>query len=227
MEPVLVDYYAKLISPVLTNILFKAGVAPNTVTVLMMLSGFLGAALFALPQIGIKAVGLLFIHAWYVLDCSDGEVARITRCFSSFGNEIDYTAHMVNHPLFNLAFAYSLVGMGRWNSRVLLFVAILSISAELVLRNLCLFHYLYDIKMGTNLAVMRENRGPFRKLASHAVGFFSIYPNFVLLFPLTYFADHYFGTSISFYYLFLQTAVSTLAAVRTSCKWVSVIVGMR
>src|SRR5207244_6926830 len=128
----------------------------------------------------LKVLGLLFIHIWYVLDCSDGEVARIKNYFSKFGTEIDYTAHMVNHPIFNLAFIYSLIGMGRWNSRIVLFVAILSISAELVLRNLCTFHSIYDSKMSISIATKQSKKGSLRNMASRIVGFFSIYPNFVL-----------------------------------------------
>ena len=226
VEAVLVDHYAKLVSPVFTSVLVKTKLTPNSVTVLMMFSGFLGAALFAMPLVGLKVLGLLFIHIWYVLDCSDGEVARIKNYFSKFGTEIDYTAHMVNHPLFNLAFIYSLIGMGRWNSRIVLFVAILSISAELVLRNLCTFHYIYDSKMSISIATKQSKKGSLRNMASRIVGFFYIYPNFVLLFPITFLADYYLGTSISLYYFFVQTVVSSLAAMRTSYMWVRTIVSL-
>ena len=231
VEAVLVDHYAKLISPLFTSLFVKARLTPNTVTVLMMFAGFIGAALFAMPLIGLKVCGLLFIHIWYVLDCSDGEVARITKCFSNVGNEIDYTAHMVNHPLFNLAFVCSLIGMGRWNSRVVLFVAIVSISAELVLRHLCVLYYIYGSKMAADIATKKAQNGSVRNMTSRVVRFFSIYPNFVLVFPVTYFADYYLGTSICLYYLVIHTAVSSLEAVRTSYRWiralVSTSVGMR
>ena len=36
---VVVDQYAQLISPVLTSIFVRAKIAPNTVTILMMVSG--------------------------------------------------------------------------------------------------------------------------------------------------------------------------------------------
>ena len=70
VEPVLVDHYAKLISPIFTNLFFEAGLAPNTVTILMMCAGFVGATLFAMPLLGLKACGVFFIHTWYVLDCN-------------------------------------------------------------------------------------------------------------------------------------------------------------
>jgi hypothetical protein len=49
---------------------------------------------------------------------------------------------------------------------------------------------------------------------------FCTYTNFVLLFPVAYFVDCYCGTSISLYYFFIQTAMSTLVAGREACKWI-------
>ena len=126
--PSLIDHYAYLISPLFTGIFVKAGIAPNSVTVLMIAAGMIGAILFAGPQLWLKVYGLLFLHLWYVLDCSDGEVARITGTFSKFGKEMDYTAHLVNHPLFNLAFASSLAALDRSNLRLIVFAAILSMD---------------------------------------------------------------------------------------------------
>lgn len=223
VEDVLVDHYAKLISPLFTRLFVRAGITPNRVTVLMMVSGVIGATLFAIPQIACKVCGLAFIHLWYVLDCSDGETARITKQFSKFGTEIDYTAHVVNHPLFNLAFAYSLVGMGRYNLQAILFASILCISAELVLRNLECFWHVYGLKMTTPLS-KKDQGGFLPSICIRIVGFFSIYPNFALIFPLVYFADLYFGTSLAMYYLFIQTLLSSLRAIRGSYKYVRTII---
>src|SRR5580698_4582442 len=73
MPDVMVDSYAQLISPLLTRLFVKAGTTPNQVTVCMMISGVVGAALFVVPQVFCKVLGLAFMHLWYVLDCSDGE----------------------------------------------------------------------------------------------------------------------------------------------------------
>ena len=172
----MVDHYAKLISPLFTKFLIKTGISPNGVTVLMMIAGIAGAVLFAIPSIACKAFGLIFIHAWFVLDCSDGEVARITGTFSKFGTEMDYTAHVINHPLFNLAFICSLMSLGRYNAQVLYLIAILCISAELVLRNLIGFRYMYELKMGK---VVKSNAkgGTLKMVTIHLINFFTLYPN--------------------------------------------------
>ena len=217
MPDVMVDSYAQLISPLLTRLFVKAGTTPNQVTVCMMISGVVGAALFAVPQVFCKVLGLVFMHLWYVLDCSDGEVARITRQFSKFGTEMDYIAHVVNHPLFNLAFAYGLICMGRYNSSLILWASLLCISAELVIRNLIGFQYMYKLKMvaGINRS---GKRGVLKGAAAVLVNLFSIYPNFALAFPLVYLVDIYFGTSIAMYYLLIHASVSTLMATRASYR---------
>jgi phosphatidylglycerophosphate synthase len=172
--PSLIDHYAYLISPLFTRIFVKAGIVPNTVTVLMIAAGVIGAILFAGPQLWLKVYGLLFLHLWYVLDCSDGEVARITGTFSKFGKEMDYTAHLVNHPLFNLAFASSLASLEPSNLRLILFVAILSISAELVLRHLLSLQGIYEVKMGVTIGA-RGKRGMFTKSLLLVVGFLHLH----------------------------------------------------
>jgi len=222
LEDIIVDHYAKLISPLFTRLFVRIGVTPNRVTILMMVSGVIGAVLFALPYIACRVFGLVFIHLWYVLDCSDGEIARITRRFSKFGTEIDYTAHIVNHPLFNLAFTCGLLSMRRYNPQLVLFASILSISAELVSRNLTAFYYMYKLKMSQEISENDDRL--FRKACIHIVNLFAIYPNYVILFPLAYIADYLIGTSFAVCYFFLQTALASLLTIWASYKWVRIIV---
>jgi len=219
IEPVLVDHYAKLLSPLLTPWFVRFGIIPNVVTVFMMISGIIGAALFAVPLLWAKVAGLVFIHLWYVLDCCDGEVARITRRFSRMGTEIDYTAHLVNHPLFNIAFAVSLIQLHRYSTPLILFIAIISISAELMLRNLLALRSILDFKSGSAPQVQEPDS--VWPLAKRTVArFLSLYPNFALAFPVVVLADVCFGTSFAIYSLFAQTLISGLAAAKGYLGWV-------
>lgn len=222
VEEILVDHYAKLLSPLLTPIFIRLGTIPNRVTVYMMIAGLAGAALFAVPSLAAKLCGLVLIHLWYVLDCSDGEVARITRKFSRFGTEMDHTAHMINHPLFNIAFVYSLITLHRYNIVWLLVLGLLSISAELALRLQAGFYHIYKMKMGASIAGAR-NRNAITALVVHGVQFFSMYPNFVLLFPVVYLVDYFAGTRLALCYMALHTAISCLVAARASWNWVRAI----
>jgi phosphatidylglycerophosphate synthase len=223
VEPIIVDHYAKAISPFFTRYFVAAAVSPNAVTVLMMIFGVVGGLLFAIPNTLSRVCGLVLIHLWYVMDCSDGEVARISKRFSKFGTELDYTAHIVCHPIFCSAFAYSLISMARYNSQVILFVSLAGLSAELVLRNLMSFFLIYDLKVNKVVSAPRKH-GPLKTLLIHLINAFTLYPNFALLFPVAYFIDCACGTSISMYYLFMQTAVSSFMAVRVSIKWIRTIV---
>lgn len=96
----LCDRYALIISPFITKEMLRMKLRPNIVTLLMMISGIIGAIMFSFDNLALRILGIVFIHLWYVLDCSDGEVARITKIFSRMGKEIDYTAHIINHPYF-------------------------------------------------------------------------------------------------------------------------------
>jgi len=222
VEAVFVDHYAKMLSPLLTPIFVRLGTLPNRVTVYMMITGLAGGVLFAIPAVIAKVCGLVLIHLWYVLDCSDGEVARITKKFSRFGTEIDYTAHMVNHPVLNMAFVYSLITLHRYNALWLLALGLLCISAELVLRLQTSFYHIYEMKMGGAIEDASD-RSAMKALLGHAVQFFSMYPNFALLFPIVYIVDVFAGTPLAVGYMVLHTVVSCVVAVRASWKWVRTI----
>jgi phosphatidylserine synthase len=224
IEKIFVDPYAMLISPIFTKLFLKLKATPNQVTVMMMLSGIIGAILFAIPNNFIKIVGIVFIHIWYILDCSDGEVAKITKKFSKFGTEIDFTAHVVNHPLFNIAFAFCMISLNKYNSELILFLFMILIGFNLAMRNLLSFDLIYNLKSKKN---ERKEFSKFKKkkqLAIYFVGFFVQYPNFALIFPILYYIDLNFNTKISFIYLILVTIMSILIVSRGMVKWINRIV---
>lgn len=225
VEDIVVDHYAKLLSPLFTRILVARGVTPNSVTILMIVFGIMGACIFAIPSIWCKICGLIFIHLWYILDCSDGEVARITRKFSKFGTELDFAAHVICHPLFNLAFTIGLIGLARQSTAMILCVSVLSISAELMLRNQVAFQQIYSLKMQSSFNA--PGRRPLLKqIAVTLLNALSMYPNFALVFPILFLVDCFAGTSVAFYYMCLHTAISCVVAVRASFKWIKVMAGM-
>jgi phosphatidylglycerophosphate synthase len=222
IEPVLVDHYAKLLSPLLTPLFVRFGIIPNVVTVFMMVSGIVGAAFFALPPLWAKIAGLFFIHLWYVLDCCDGEVARITKRFSRMGTEIDYTAHLVCHPLFNLAFAISLIQLHRYDARLILLIATIGISAELMLRNLLTLRSVFQLKEGPASQKSRQNDA-LAIIRKGVIQALCTYPNLALVLPICFAIDIASGTSVSFYYLLVQTSVSVLMAARGYASWLRMI----
>lgn len=131
---VLADHYARFLSPFFTMAALKLRMIPNAVTCAMICAGCIGAALFCVPDIVCKIAGIVFIHVWYILDLSDGEVARITGRYSPYGTDIDYYAHVINHPLFVFAFGLTLFQYG-YDMGVVAVSAYFYVSAELVNRH--------------------------------------------------------------------------------------------
>ena len=67
----------------------RAGLSPNQVTVVSMLVGVLAAASFATGGRGAAVVGAIALQVAFALDCVDGQLARYTQRFSTFGGWLD------------------------------------------------------------------------------------------------------------------------------------------
>lgn len=79
-------YYAHLIDPFFTKLAFDAGLSPNMVTVLALLSGVASGVCFYLGH-WVAAALLLQLH--HFLDGADGNLARLTKRCSPFGALLD------------------------------------------------------------------------------------------------------------------------------------------
>ncbi|MGN0962407.1 MAG: CDP-alcohol phosphatidyltransferase family protein [Clostridia bacterium] len=210
--------YCYLLSPFFTKFFVKHHIIPNTVTILMILSGLLGAVLFAVPFLPLQILGVIFIHVWFILDCSDGEVARITKRFSTFGTEIDYTAHIINHPCFSLSFLLAVCFTGRYP--MLLFGLLLFVftALESMGRHLCSFHLIYDMKIPVE---KKEERSSFLKgCILYIVNSLTVYPVFALVFPLLFFLDGIFGLQTGLGLLIVFVGMNLLVIPRQVYKWV-------
>lgn len=201
----LIDRYCMCVSPLLTKIFIRKNIIPNDVTLLMILSGLIGGSLFFANTIYIKILGIVFIHLWYILDCSDGEVARITKKFSKFGKELDYMAHTVNHPLFCLAYAITLCSNSFLNEySILIFFFILCIL-DMINRQVLSINIIYDLKIPTTEINDAE---PFytklQLIKFRFLMFIGALPNFVLLFPVIYILDILVGTHLATIYLLFE-----------------------
>ena len=196
-------------SPIFTAIFIRYGVRPNSVTILMILSGLLGAALFAVDNVFVKLAGYVFIQLWFVMDCSDGEIARITRDFSDYGTEIDYLAHVLTHPAFQVSFLLSAVQLyieRGMDLRVLLVVFAAIAVVELMIRAMLGLELICRYKDAKN----GQAGGPVPKQTPKQmlVSAIYVYPNVALFFPIIYFLDVLLGTTLGFYYTVFVLVVS-------------------
>ncbi len=81
----------------LTRGFLRTPLTPNQVTGLSFFVGLLGAGCFLLGSYGWTLVGALLLQASTVLDCVDGEIARVKMLESPFGEWLDITLDTVVH----------------------------------------------------------------------------------------------------------------------------------
>jgi phosphatidylglycerophosphate synthase len=92
-------FYMRKLSPYATLLFARWGWSPNGVTVAFIVSGVLGGILAAVPGV-LAAVGVLILFQLYLLfDCSDGELARYTKRFSTAGVFLDRMGHYICEAL--------------------------------------------------------------------------------------------------------------------------------
>ena len=173
-------FLCRVFSPLVSIPCIRKGIHPNTVTLLMIISGFLGGILFLLPSVLYKLFACVCYFLWFIFDCSDGEVARFTQTFSKYGKQLDWIAHMVCHPLLILGVFISFVQNDVGNIFHLSVVSILLVSLELIGRN----------KISWDFFIFNNNPYSGTTISSRmSFGFSYIstqllyFPNFVLFYP--------------------------------------------
>jgi phosphatidylglycerophosphate synthase len=87
------DVYLRDISPYLTRVLLPTGVAANTVTWFMIVTGASAGLALLIPGIPGAMLALLLGQMQMLWDCSDGEVARWRGTFSPAGTFLDKIGH--------------------------------------------------------------------------------------------------------------------------------------
>ena len=81
----------------LTRALLRTPLTPNAVTVIGIVIGVLGGILLGTPSAGATVVAVLFLTLSSVLDCCDGELARIRFSESKLGHLLDITGDTLVH----------------------------------------------------------------------------------------------------------------------------------
>lgn len=199
------------VSPYFSGYYISKKIKPNSITLHMIFSGIIGAILFSFPNIYIKILGAVIIHLWFVLDCSDGEVARYTKTFSKFGKEMDYLAHLINHPLFGGALFLSMIQLGRYNLSYLAITLILSNFLDYLYRNLTTLDDVIDFKE-TDKKNQKDNsnngKWDIKSKIIFVASIFIIYPNVILFSVIIYFVDFIFGTSLLYIFLVLSNGLT-------------------
>ena len=98
IDPFLSRYYRPF-SLRLSWLLYRTNITPNFVTFIQILIGLSACLVIALyPKQEIFILGIMFLHLAYLLDCSDGEIARAKNMSSLEGLFLDKFAHAITMP---------------------------------------------------------------------------------------------------------------------------------
>ncbi|MCD6263064.1 CDP-alcohol phosphatidyltransferase family protein [Candidatus Bathyarchaeota archaeon] len=92
-------FFLSRISPYITYLFTKTSITPNQVTLLSFLFVLLSVILLSRPEPLNWIFGWLLLQAYLILDCSDGELARIKGMETRFGAFLDNFLHPISNSL--------------------------------------------------------------------------------------------------------------------------------
>ena len=205
------------VSPYFSAYYIKKEIIPNKITLYMIISGIIGGILFCFPSDLIKFIGMIFMQVWFILDCSDGEVARETKNFSKYGKELDFLAHIINHPIFTFALLTSLIQKNEYSLYFLISIFSLNCILDLYNRSLIKLWLIKELKEEN-----KENRfqkSKIKKIVLIFLQIFTVYPNFILFSSIFYFINAKF----IIYYSILNILLTLLFLLKNTIKYLKAI----
>src|SRR3989344_53708 len=101
--------FARRISIYFTWLFILLKFRANAISLFMLFTGIVGSFLFSFGSYWYYISGVLVLQFWYVLDHSDGELARYWKESSAKGVFLDKLCHHIVHPLLFL-----FIGIGLW-----------------------------------------------------------------------------------------------------------------
>lgn len=202
-QSVLVEWICMWISPYFSRYFIAWNLRPNTVTMFMITFGVVGSIIFCFPPLPCKIIGCLCFWMWYIMDCSDGEVARSTKQFSKYGVEMDFMAHLISHPLMNFSFWLTYTQMDKYNSTIITILFLIFGCTELISRNIIDISIYQMKKEGSGRPLL-----PFYKYLFNQL---SCYPNIALFLSIFIILDigHIIDSEYILYVLFSTHLGST------------------
>jgi phosphatidylglycerophosphate synthase len=176
--------YMRRLSPYVTRLVLPTRISANGVTAATIGAGLAAAAVLTLPGVLPAAGAFLLIQLQMLLDCSDGEVARWRRRYSTAGIYLDRMSHYVTETAFPIALGIRADGgwdeIGGWTTLGLV-VAVLGllIRAESALVHVARAESGKPLVEDTE-AVAAPRGGPLRR-ARRAFRYLPFYRAFVAI----------------------------------------------
>lgn len=107
-------YFNRKCSAPLTRLFLKLRWTPNAITVMSMMIGLVSAGFFFQGSWKFALIGALLFQVSVIIDCCDGEVARLTFSESKFGQELDILADNIVHIAIFAGIACGAYLQGPW-----------------------------------------------------------------------------------------------------------------
>ena len=171
--------YGRKVSPYATKVLMHARLSANAVTWLMIASGLVAAGVLSIGGLWPVIVAFLLIQVQLVLDCSDGEIARINSTQSPAGIYLDRIGHYSTEAA--LPIALGIRADGGWDSMhvwtmlgLVTAVVVLMVKAETDLVHVARLHAKLPLfgdegKAAPRVRSLRSLRSLARKLPFYRV----------------------------------------------------------
>jgi len=119
--------YLRHLSPYLTKVLLPTGISANSVTLLMILVGWSAAAALLIPGLPGAFLAAICGQLQMLVDCSDGEVARVRGTTGSTGIYLDKIGHYTTEGLIPIALGVRAAGGFTLDSGWILLGTLLSV----------------------------------------------------------------------------------------------------
>jgi phosphatidylglycerophosphate synthase len=131
LDGIVDKYFNRKLSGALTKLFLRMGLSPNAITIVSMVIGLMSAACFVLGTYTAGIIGALLFQFSAIVDCCDGEVARLTFTESPFGAQLDITADNVVHMAIFAGIAWAeYAGHGGWLSLALGLCAVTGVAGS-------------------------------------------------------------------------------------------------
>jgi phosphatidylglycerophosphate synthase len=105
---------ARPFSKYVTWFSLKLGISANTVTIFSYLVSIFSAILFSVGNQTTFILGLFVLYVGFIIDCSDGEVARCTNKQSITGAYLDTLGHIIYNSFINFGLALGVYAQTGW-----------------------------------------------------------------------------------------------------------------
>lgn len=197
-------FLAHWLAPFLSAFAVKRGIRPNQLTRYMIPTAIFASILFAIPNIWIKVLGAIGMHLFYLFDLADGQVARATKDFSTYGEQLDHLAHHCSHAFLLVSMTLNIIQLNRYPLIEVIALGGSMLFVEYAFRNMCSIATeiqlidKYEGNEGINIHI--ENTF-FAKLLGKIkllIFMFRCADNYVLFACVLFFIDWFWGTDFVF-----------------------------